>query len=30
MEVDEKYYEDTHELTKIIIQELAYGSHINI
>lgn len=30
MEVDEKYYEDTYELTKIIIQELAYGSHINI
>ena len=30
MEVDEKYYEDTYELTKIIMQELAYGSHINI
>lgn len=30
MEVDEKYYEDTYGLTKIIMRELAYGSHINI
>lgn len=30
MELDEKYYEDTYELTKIIMQELAYSSHINI
>lgn len=28
MEVDEKYYEDTYELTKIIMQELAYSSDI--
>lgn len=30
MEVDEKYYEDTYELTKIIMQELAYSSDIVI
>lgn len=30
MEVDEKYYEDTYELTKIIMQELAYSSDIKI
>lgn len=30
IEVDEKYYEDTYELIKIIMQVLAYSSDIKI
>ena len=30
MEVDEKYYEDTYQLTKIIMEEIAYSSDIKI
>ena len=30
LEVDEKYYEDTYELTKIIMEELAYNSNIRL
>lgn len=30
IEVDEKYYEDTYELTKIIMEELAYSSNIKL
>ena len=30
LEVDEKYYEDTYELTKIIMEELAYNSNIKV